>query len=61
MGTNTERIARLEQHISWLRQNLPSDDILAKRLAEISRLRAIAASDQKPYLVVVNISPLAGK
>jgi hypothetical protein len=59
MEVNTRRIAKLEHHINWIRQNIGSGDILDKRLAEISKLRASAASDQKPRLVVVNILPLA--
>jgi len=45
MEVNTRRIARLEQHINWIRQNIGSGDILDKRLAEISKIRgAIAAA-----------------
>jgi|AntAceMinimDraft_11_1070367.scaffolds.fasta_scaffold02938_9 hypothetical protein len=58
MQPNRRKIAKLERHIHWVRQNIGSGDILDKRLAEISRLRANAASDQKPSLVVFNMSSL---
>ena len=56
-----QELAALERHIQWLRDHIGQSRVLDKRLAEISRLRASVAFDQKPTLIVVNPSPFAGK
>ena len=49
------KIAHLEKHIVWTRNNIRNSHILDKRLSEISELRAkLASSEQYKLTVRVN-------
>ena len=49
------KIAHLEKHIVWTRNNIRNSQILDKRLSEISKLRAkLARSESCKLTVLVN-------